>query len=258
MKKTLIILAVAASAVVSGSAMAWTKNGIGGTVELGGTLTPADVVTPWEVYVGAAVNDLNADIKKGMKFVDVPVNRAIPVLGIRTITSSTFKGHPGISPQIDFRGAIDLNKIRNSEATLTIDVKDAAGSKKIGTLSAPLLVYAEYSYTGPYNGRYVMFASKAGDGFFGGLPLSNKDASLGYYSRIEGISTEFVQKYNDQGQKISRSGGAWNFVDGRYDYSAFYGSGIEQSKNIKITLDNPAISDAIIWKASLPVTVFYQ
>lgn len=37
MKKTLIALAVAASAVVSGSAMAWTGGGNGGSLELGGT-----------------------------------------------------------------------------------------------------------------------------------------------------------------------------------------------------------------------------
>ncbi|HCN8216144.1 TPA: hypothetical protein N6448_004795, partial [Escherichia coli] len=73
MKKTLIALAVAASAVVSGSAMAWTANGDGGSVDLGGTLTPTDVMTPWEVKVGAAVNDLNAAIRKGDTKVDIPV-----------------------------------------------------------------------------------------------------------------------------------------------------------------------------------------
>ncbi|HEI3186174.1 TPA: hypothetical protein SI321_005057, partial [Escherichia coli] len=52
MKKTLIALAVAASAAVSGSAMAWTANGTGGSVELGGTLNPVEKVTPWEVKVG--------------------------------------------------------------------------------------------------------------------------------------------------------------------------------------------------------------
>ena len=37
MKKTLIALAVATSAAVSGSAMAWTANGDGGSVSLSGT-----------------------------------------------------------------------------------------------------------------------------------------------------------------------------------------------------------------------------
>lgn len=52
MKKTLIVLAVTASVMTSGSAMAWTLNGSGGSVELGGTLTPAEKVTLWEVKTG--------------------------------------------------------------------------------------------------------------------------------------------------------------------------------------------------------------
>ncbi|EJN2318881.1 hypothetical protein NPL52_004738, partial [Escherichia coli] len=78
MKKTLIALAVAASAAVSGSAMAWTANGTGGSVDLGGTLTPVEKVTPWEVKVGDAVTGLDAQIQKGQKVVDVAVNKAIP------------------------------------------------------------------------------------------------------------------------------------------------------------------------------------
>ncbi|MBJ4431454.1 hypothetical protein JGE53_19990 [Salmonella enterica subsp. enterica serovar Give] len=105
MKKTLIALAVAASAVVSGSAMAWTQTGTGGSLELGGTLTPQDKVTPWEVAVGAANTNLNTDIAKGERIVDIPVNKPIPVLGIRTISTTPFKGVNGISPQIDCKMA---------------------------------------------------------------------------------------------------------------------------------------------------------
>ncbi|MWN89069.1 hypothetical protein GQN24_29560, partial [Escherichia coli] len=98
MKKTLIALAVAASAAVSGSAMAWTANGTGGSVDLGGTLTPVNVITPWEVKVGAAVNGLDASIRKGDTGADIPVKKAISVLGIRTIKSAVFTGQQGISP----------------------------------------------------------------------------------------------------------------------------------------------------------------
>ncbi|EGJ4498914.1 hypothetical protein INB87_004741, partial [Escherichia coli] len=69
MKKTLIALAVAASAAVSGSAMAWTANGTGNSVELGGTLTPVEKVSPWEVKTGDAVTGLDAPIQKGQKIV---------------------------------------------------------------------------------------------------------------------------------------------------------------------------------------------
>ncbi|HBA7888854.1 TPA: hypothetical protein J1Z66_004313 [Escherichia coli] len=262
MKKTLIALAVAASAAVSGSAMAWTANGTGNSVDLGGTLTPVEKVTPWEVKTGAAVTGLDALVQKGQKIVTIDVNQAIPVLGIRTQTNKTFPGQDGISPQIDFGNAIDVATIENSEAVLTIDVNNGNGGGKIGTLSTSLLVGAEYSYTGPSNGKYVMVAPKSGDGFFGGLPKDKSGSLSNPYSRLVAISGEFVEKYNNQGTSWSdKNGGygAWNFTDSSYQYSAFYGSGIEKGKNITITLDQAVTGDTQIqWKASLPVTVSYM
>lgn len=64
MKKTLIALAVAASAAVSGSAMAWEQNGTGGSVSLSGTVDVLQPTTPWEVQVGGNVNDLNTQISQ--------------------------------------------------------------------------------------------------------------------------------------------------------------------------------------------------
>ncbi|EHV6763312.1 hypothetical protein K1I29_002364 [Salmonella enterica subsp. enterica serovar Johannesburg] len=262
MKKTLIALAVAASAAVSGSAMAWTANGTGGNVELGGTLTPVAKVTPWAVKVGSGVTNLNADITKGQQNVDIEVKNAIPVLGIRTQTQKVFLGQPGISPQIDFKGAINVANFKNSETTLSINVTDSTGAKKIGTLSAPLLAGAEYNYdgVGQRDAKAVMFASSSGMAFFGGLPTS-KDGSLSNpYSRVAAIDPEFVQNYVDRFKWSPNNGGfeEWNFTDSDFDYSAFYGSGIEAGAKIQIRLDTPAAADAIAWKASLPVTVSYM
>ncbi|STE53111.1 K88 pilin [Edwardsiella tarda] len=260
MKKNLITLTVAISAAVSGSAMAWTANSLGGSVEFGGTLTPADIVTPWEVYIGSPVNNINADIKKGSHLVDIPVVSPIPILGIRTTTSSPIKGQPGISPQIDFQGTVDISKIKDNEAVFHVDVVDVSNSKVIGMLSAPLLVAAEYSYTGRYDGAYMMHAQNEGDAFFGGLPPKEGGISPSIRSRIENISPDFVRKYNNQGfpnpRKVSN---AWNFADGDYYISAFYGAGIEQGKLITLTLDTPiTTSDSITWKASLPITISYR
>lgn len=262
MKKTLIALAIAASAAVSGSAMAWTSNGSGGTVDMGGTLTPVTKVTPWEVQVGSAVTGMDADIQKGQTTVSIVTEKAIPVLGIRTQTAETFQGQDGISPQINFGSAINIDTIKNGEAELTIDVKNGSGEEKIGTLSAPLLVGAEYSYTGPNNGKYVMVASTSGDGFFGGLPKDKSGSLSNPYSRIQEINAEYVANYNNQGVSWSPENdgfGAWNFTNSAYNYSAYYGSGIEKGKKIKITLNQAASGDTSIqWKASLPVTVTYM
>lgn len=257
MKKTLIALAVAASAAVSGSAMAWTANGTGGSVDLGGTLTPVDVITPWEVKVGAAVNSLDADIRKGDTKVSIPVKKAIPVLGIRTQTTQLFQGQPGISPQISYGNAVDVDAFENGRVPLTLEVKNA-GDVKIGTLTSTFASGAETSWSNhSTSGKFGVFAANPGDGFFGGLAKSADKISDSSWGIAASISDEFVANYNDQNASPEHNK-TENFTKNSVKYSSFYGSGIQAGEEIKITLDQPAASDAIAWKASLPVTVSYQ
>lgn len=256
MKKTLIALAVAASTVVSGSAMAWTANGSGGSVDLGGTLTPVEKITPWEVKVGAAVSGLDAQIQKGQKEVRIAVNKAIPVLGIRTQTTQAFQGQPGIAPQIDYQGAINVDEFKGNVATLTIDVQSSVNSEKIGSLSAPLLAVGEYSVKGPRaHHRYNLIASGNGTAFWGGLPKDASSSGTDWDS--SDIDPEFNVNYDKQG--VDWAGyGENTFADTEHTYSGYYGSGIKSGQTIKITLDQAASGDeSIQWKASLPVTVTY-
>ncbi|HAX3345012.1 TPA: hypothetical protein JWL09_005276 [Escherichia coli] len=259
MKKTLIALAVAASAAVSGSAMAWTQNGTGGSVDLGGTLTPVEKVTPWEVKVGAAVNDLDAQIQKGQKEVSIAVNKAIPVLGIRNASTNGFEGRQGIKPQIDYNGAIDLDGFSKGVTTLTLKVTDADGNKS-GTLSAPFSSAGASSWSGggSVSGSKTLYSSASGDSFYGGLAKNRNQALLaGAVELIGALSSDFVGKWVVQGTKWYD--GTETFADQGINYYGVYGSGIEQGKTIKITLDKAASGDdSIQWKASLPVTVSYQ
>lgn len=256
MKKTLIALAVAASAAVSGSAMAWTANGTGGSVDLGGTLTPADVVTPWEVKTGDAVTNLDAQIKKGQKTVDIAVNKAIPVLGIRTQTTQVFQGQSGISPQIDYGNAVNVDAFENGRAPVTLEVKDDTNTK-IGTLTTSLGASALVSVKGPWSGYNHSYSDTAGQGFFGGLPKNvaqTPDENIAFK-----VMPEVADHYINQGVDYSEVGVTTDFTNTEATYSGYYGAGIEQGKTIKITLDQAASGDAPIqWKASLPVTVSYQ
>ncbi|HBA5965025.1 TPA: hypothetical protein J4S20_004235 [Escherichia coli] len=257
MKKTLIALAVAASAAVSGSAMAWTANGTGGSVDLGGTLTPVEKVTPWEVKVGAAVNGLDGSIQKGQKEVRIETKTAIPVLGIRTQTTQAFQGQSGISPQISYGAAINLDGFAANETTLNLEVKDSTGANKIGTLSAPFSAVAAQSVKGPSaNYRAGVIARFEGELFFGGVPKS--EAGYNPVFNANGIVPDVTAHFDQQGQEWRDSAGWSSVSDPKHTYSAYYASGIEQGKTIKITLEQPAASDAIAWKASLPVTVSYQ
>lgn len=255
MKKTLIALAVAASAAVSGSAMAWTANGTGGSVDLGGTLTPADVITPWEVKVGAAVNGLDADIRKGDTTADVPVKNVIPVLGIRTVKAEAFAGGPGLSPQISYGNAINVDAFRASVAPLTLEVKDV-NDAKIGSLTTDMFAQARTSMMGDWEGKFWNYASQAGQGFFGGLPKSaDKVASV---DRVNELMPETGQNYVNQSAPDAGVDFT-TFTGSASTHSAYYFSVIESGKSIKITLDQAATGDTPIqWKASLPITVSYQ
>lgn len=255
MKKTLIALAVAASAAVSGSAMAWTENGTGGSVDLGGTLIPVEKTTPWEVKTGGAVIGLNAQIQTGQKVVDIAVNRAIPVLGIRTIASTAFRGHSGISPQIDYGNAVNVDAFENGRAPVTLEVKDDTNTK-IGTLTTSLGASALTSIKGSWTSYSHSYSDTAGQGFFGGLPKSaaeTPDENIAF-----NVMPEVADHYTDQGAGYSRVGVTTSFSDPDFTYSGYYGAGIEEGKTINITLDQAASGDAPIqWRASLPVIVTY-
>lgn len=259
MKKTLIALAVAASAVVSGSAMAWTANGTGNSVELGGTLTPVAKVTPWEVKTGDAVTNLDAQIQKGQTSVTVGVSKAIPVLGIRTTAvHKTFMGQEGISPQISYGNAIDLNQGKQSVFPLTLSVTDDGGNE-IGTLTANMFsagivsrlnsgdMFSAFAYEN--NGNYA---------FKGGINesvVSFSDA----LSRLNALDSTLAANFEEQGARDVSRWRSPDFTNSSESYSAFYGSGIESGGNINITLNEAASgSGAIVWKATLPVTVTYM
>ncbi|GDA02249.1 K88 fimbrial protein AB [Escherichia coli] len=259
MKKTLIALAVAVSAAVSGSAMAWTANGTGGSVDMGGTLNPVDKVTPWEVKTGAAVTGLDADIRKGDTKVDIPVTNAIPVLGIRSVEAKAFDGAPGITPQISYNNAVDVDGFTGGVTTVTLELKDAS-NMKIGSLTAPFSAAGVMSWQGVgiSSKNIDVYASTPGKSFFGGVGKNSAGANSG---RAEAMISSFDQEFLANFVKL---GSVWRVEEATFGvitskYSGAYGSGIEAGKNITITLDSPAQGDnAIVWKASLPVTVSYE
>ncbi|EFB1110591.1 TPA: hypothetical protein ACTYED_004852 [Escherichia coli] len=259
MKKTLIALAVAASAAVSGSAMAWTANGTGGSVELGGTLNPVEKVTPWEVKVGDDVTGLDAQIKKGQKEVSIFAPQDISILGIRSKTN-TFGAQQGISPQIDYAGHVDLRSGSWENMNLNLDVLDQATSTKIGSLFVENFKAAGgVSMTGTNaDGVYSVKAPNAGNAFHGGIRSGDKAGSA--ESVMAFFNGEVSANFSEQGMDRTFNR-IKNFTFNDFDtavYSAFYGSGIKKGEKIRITLDNPAGTDEIVWKASLPVTVTYM
>ncbi|HAX9804652.1 hypothetical protein RCL65_12100 [Escherichia coli] len=262
MKKTLIALAVAASAAVSGSAMAWTASSTGGSIELGGTLTPKKTASPWEAKVSAATG-LDAVVNDDQKDIQIKASSAIPLLGIRNVDSDGFiGGAEGVIATINYGGAVDLKGFKNATTSLILDVKNASG-EKIGTLSAPFFASGILVYQVSLNeNRGRQLASSSGNAFFGGVPLdgpSTADNGEAAYRRIVDLSSENVATL----PKID----SWNnvdldekFSDTHVNYWGAYGGGIEKGSDITITLDKAMKSGdgPIVWKASFPVTITYS
>ncbi len=263
MKKTLIALVVAASAAISGSAMAWTPNGSGGSVELGGMLIPDVKVTPWEVKVGDAVKGLDAKINKGQKTVDIAVNKTIPILGIRTQTMKAFEGQDGVTPQIDYHGAINVSAFSDNATTLTLDVLDAETSKKIGKLETIFSAGAIGSYNTKRpndNALYAVHATRVGDGFFGGVSKDPKGVnSNAVKALLPELIPDVADNFDSQKLPMEKVAHTIKFRTVGNTYSAYYASGVRTGQNLEVTLDSPALGDTPIkWKASLPITVSYM
>ncbi|HHN9938887.1 TPA: fimbrial protein [Escherichia coli] len=260
MKKTLIALAVAASAAVSGSAMAWTPDFVGnGDVHLGGTLTPKEKVTVWETQIGPGAQDLNGEIQKGATTANVTVKKAIPFVGIRTKLNTPFAGQGYMSPNIDYKGAVNMNNARNSETTITLDVKNKNG-EKIGTMTAPFYGVGVISWKDHSNnnsGAASAYAPDKGKAFFGGVPSDSSKVSPDSANLAKRLISDIDTKFDSQGNKIKDVN--WvGTANSTSTYSGYYAGGIMDQSVIKIKLDQPAKADAIEWNASLAINIQYN
>lgn len=261
MKKILIAVAVVASAVVSGSAIAsaWSENMFGGEMTLEGTLTPATSVLPWEAQIGGAVSGLDAKIEAGKDYAEIPVTRAIPILGIRTKESKAFIGQNNFSPRIDFHSAVDISGFDKGTTNLTLPVTDEHG-ENIGNIVASFTAAAVASWKSVESGdggAANLYGDKSA--FAGGLAAKEEGVSLNSYELAKSIIPDVADNFDPQGYKVEGVNWFYGTSEGS-TYSAFYAGGIEGGSYIKIKLKKSATMDdrAIVWKASLPITVSYQ
>lgn len=249
-------------ATVSNTALAWTNSGSGGTFEMSGTLTPESRESPWEVKTGGELV-LDAKMDEKGDLVKLTVAKGALLLGIRSredkhTQPNGFTGMPGIAPQIDFDGKLDVDNFVAGKAPLTLDVLDESGMTKIGTLSGPVLGYAESSWvTNARSGYNDLFASKEGMGFWGGLPKSAEQVASNARARVAALdretpSTIKTVPVNARGPWESR------FADKSVVNSGYYGAGFEAGDLLVMTLDNKPRQVAFKWHAILPIVVTYE
>ncbi|MBS9185213.1 hypothetical protein KER34_24615, partial [Escherichia coli] len=256
----------AASAAVSGTSMAavgeWTPGGEGGSFEMGGTLVVTGASTsPWEVKVANAVSGLTGELKAGETEATIGVlSKHASVLSIRTIAEQAFNGANGITPQIDYGKAVDLDSFDAGLTKLTLNVYNDA-SQKIGVMKADFFAGAIYSMNDRgYKGAYSLMASEAGQAFYGGVAKS-KGGSLGYNSLVNKmmeIDQAAVEHFDLQNAPVSEIVDTGSFKTPFATYSGAYTSAIPYGEaSIKITLDKPMGNENVDWHASLPITVTY-
>ncbi|ELB2793987.1 hypothetical protein QMX34_004636 [Aeromonas hydrophila] len=261
-KNTLTVVLAALFTGVSGSAMAFSLSGTGGMVEFSGTLTQQDLITPWEVLMGAPIV-LNGNIGKGAKNAKLIVAKPALMFGIRSAADQMhqlegFQGRGGgIVPQIDFGGKLNLDSFANSVATLTLDVMNEANTNKIGTMTASVFSAGEASAT-PMRGsttRNAAIATKQGDSFWGGVPASADRADVNPRSRMLAINSYLPTTTLTSGDL--RGPQVFKFNDTNLYYSGYYGAGLEAGSEVVIALDS-APNESLKWRSSLPVTISYM
>ncbi|EFW0538836.1 cshE pilin [Shigella boydii] len=262
MKKTLIALAVAASAAVSGSAMAWIHAGTSGSFNMSGTLKKVEKTIPWDVEIGAAVTAFDINVKSGQKVVPVLLSKDLPVLGIRS-QKGGFLGEKGISPRIDYSKFADLDYMKEGYLPAKINVTSSDG-KKIGTLAFAMRVACqviEKSDSGE-NDNYMLFASSEGKGFFGGI-AKKKDGvwnDAAAYSWATHLFSGIADVWDDKGIPFEGGdAGQVNFSDSGKIYQSYYASGLSKDMPMELILDQVMTSATPVpWKASLPITISYM
>ncbi|WP_218071402.1 fimbrial protein [Escherichia coli] len=256
MKKTLIALAVAASAAaVSGSAMAWNEGGTGGEFSVGGTLSPSDTGLVWEVKTGTPVSNLDATLDSGDTTVDISIPEDVLVLGIRSV-SGGFVGQSGISPQITYTNsaggdALDIDSFSGGKANLTLTVNNESGVQ-IGELTTKLTAAAMYGYG---TSKASLYASSSGYAFYGGIPTDSGSIVTYPQTYASGIDSTILDNWSlSSATVVSATESSMN--DSGNTYEAFYVSALDAGTSLNIELENP-LDNATSWVAPLTITVSY-
>ncbi|MWR25313.1 fimbrial protein [Escherichia coli] len=280
MKKTLIALAVAASAV-SGMAHAWTNGDFNGSVDIGGSITADDYRQKWSWAVGSDINGFSnvlTDLTEGGTKLTITVNSDKPILLGKTneAFSTSVIGGVGAIPVISFTG-FDGAKVEpefstNGKVVMTLPVKTDQNSNKVGNLTVNATASGLLSYARPDTGAYkaALYAPTGTTIFTGGLTTDSSLAMAGQdsnnFTALMG-SLDINALYQ---QVIQAMGGDhdlnadWSPVLSENMYyedgtkaAASYALGIANGQTIEATFDQ-AVTASTQWSAPLNVAVTYN
>ncbi|WP_174498316.1 fimbrial protein [Escherichia coli] len=282
MKKTLIALTVAASAV-SGMAHAWTNGDFNGSVDIGGNITADEYKQKWSWKVGGDINgftnkltDLTND---GTKLV-ITVDGDKPILlGKTNEAFNALSTGVGAVPQIaftDYEGTPVVltnpdSGANNGLAYLVLPVKNADGSKigsvKVNTSYAGVAAYA-YENNETVPSKFSTKSSNVNSIFYGGIPsgeLKIANDAFNLIAKFGGLTeNEVLQQVQDkipgvEGFLTTNTSKETSMVNslGNGVTAAAYALGISNGQTIEATFDS-AVTASTQWSAPLNVAVTYN
>nr|AAR24463.2 putative colonization factor [Escherichia coli] len=282
MKKTLIALAVAASAV-SGMAHAWTNGDFNGSVDIGGSITADDYRQKWSWAVGSDINGFSnalTDLTDGGTKLTITVSGNKPILLGKTTEAFAAPVDAGVGakPQItftDYEGQkVALQYEHNNKDGLgyfVLPMKNTDGTK-IGSLKANV-AYAGAASVGKDGQGYIGSLSerdwsifKGGLGAYGsasvldgGDAAAERTALFGSLSQARDASTDSSPKMQEFPVLTARTGSIgenMKYTDGTV-VSTAYAMGIANGQTIEATFDQ-AVTASTQWSAPLNVAVTYN
>ncbi|EER0450274.1 fimbrial protein [Escherichia coli] len=282
MKKTLIALAVAASAV-SGMAHAWTNGDFNGSVDIGGSITADDDRQKWLWAVGSDINGFNNSLKnitENKTKLTITVNSNKPILLGKTneAFSTPVAGGVGAIPQIAFTGYDGTPvELKNPDgvtdkglAYMVLPMKNEKGDK-LGSVTV------NASYAGAVMvgkpGSVSLRSLYGGSNnviFNGGLPINVPGSEFlkgdsaasrtelfgslsasGMLKQLQGVYPD-ITTYDIQNNANENM----QYTDGTV-VSAAYALGIADGQTIELTFDK-AVTASTKWSAPLNVAVTYN
>ncbi|EGC4561136.1 hypothetical protein H9J55_004315 [Escherichia coli] len=280
MKKTLIALAVAASAAVSGSAMAGLGNfdagNLNNKVDFGGTITPDVIQNNWVWAVGQGYDQFShttLELTDFGKKLTITAGENMPLLVGKT--TAAFEGSPGISPQIAFsdsKGVINpVWADDNAAGTMTLTVNDAQ-QQEIGSMTLNVKAFAPVAWsktnategvslrymnnsTGSFTGSTGVFQStpdfatvNAILNAFGAPTLQELQAQIKSYPGLADIANNESNRVITSSDDYSAAGWA---------YAGAYALGIPTGNQLVIDFNSAVLAETQ-WNAPLMMQVSYN
>ncbi len=281
MKKTLIALAVAASAVVSGSAMAWTSGEFDNTVNIGGSVTVGDNFSQkWAWQAGTTLSKFNSNTKEmtddGKKLVITADQDAAILVGKTNEAFMATDVASSAIPQIAFsdyqKGKVTpvfTNAGNTGTGYLEIPVVDDQSSP-IGQAKVNMTVAGVRMITDAAQQRGIVgsvIAENSDNIFFGGVPtegagiITHGNIATSFIQSMGGLSgAEMLAQLAKVDPTITQIAASTSVQKSNMTGSvtaATYAMGIKSGQALELTFTNP-VTQTTEWKAPLNVSVTYQ